>query len=107
MICLDTNAIIAAINQRTPHVRDRLEKALIDGVTVGVPVIALYEIWYGIGKSARRDLNALALTAFLTLNVTPWPFELEDAQEAGEIRIALERGGAIGLAVLRRGRSAR
>ncbi|MEJ2377525.1 MAG: PIN domain-containing protein [Pseudolabrys sp.] len=61
MICLDTNAIVAAINQRRPNVRDRLEKALIDGVTVGVPVIALYGIWYGIGKSSRRDKNALAL----------------------------------------------
>ena len=93
MICLDTNAIIAAINRRTPHVRERLEKALLDGVTVGLPVIALYEIWYGIGKSARREQNALALTTFLTLNVTPWPFEPEDAEEAGDIRVTLERNG--------------
>jgi tRNA(fMet)-specific endonuclease VapC len=93
MICLDTNSIIAAINRRTPHVRERLEKALVDGVTVGLPVIALYEIWYGIGKSARREQNALALTTFLTLNITPWPFETEDAEEAADIRVTLERNG--------------
>jgi predicted nucleic acid-binding protein len=44
MICLDTNAIIAAINRRTPHVRERLERVLVNGVAVGIPVIALYEI---------------------------------------------------------------
>jgi tRNA(fMet)-specific endonuclease VapC len=93
MICLDTNAIIAAINRRTPHVRERLEKALLDGVAVGLPVIALYEIWYGIGKSARREQNTLALTTFLMLNVTPWPFETEDAKEAADIRVTLERNG--------------
>jgi tRNA(fMet)-specific endonuclease VapC len=93
MICLDTNAIIAAINRRTPHVREHLEKALLDGVTVGLPAIALYEIWYGIGKSARRQQNALALTIFLTLNVTPWPFETDDAEEAADIRVTLERNG--------------
>ena len=34
-----------------------------------------------------------ALAAFLTLAVTPWPFEPEDAEEAGDIRAALERAG--------------
>ncbi|MEJ2378488.1 MAG: PIN domain-containing protein, partial [Pseudolabrys sp.] len=61
MICLDTNAIIGAINRRVLHVREHLEQALIDGITIGVPVIALYEIWYGINKSARREQNELAL----------------------------------------------
>jgi tRNA(fMet)-specific endonuclease VapC len=40
-----------------------------------------------------RDWNAAILTAFLALNVTPWPFEPEDAQEAAEIRAELERAG--------------
>jgi tRNA(fMet)-specific endonuclease VapC len=29
----------------------------------------------------------------MTLDVTPWPFEPEDAEEAGDIRAALERSG--------------
>jgi tRNA(fMet)-specific endonuclease VapC len=93
MICLDTNAIIAAINRRTPHVREHLERALATGATIGVPVIALYEIWYGIKKSTRREQNELLLQTFLTLNVTPWPFELGDAEEAADIRASLEQAG--------------
>jgi len=93
MICLDTNAVIAAINQREPWVRRRLERALVDGVVVGIPAIVLYEMWYGIKKSARARTNAAVLTVFLSLDVTPWPFEPEDAEEAGDIRAALERAG--------------
>ncbi len=93
MICLDTNAVIAAINQRLPNVRNRLEAALAEGMTVGVPAIALYEPWYGIKKSGRPAANATTLATFLTLNLTLWPFEPEDAEEAGDIRAALERKG--------------
>ena len=35
------------------------------------------------------------LATFLTLDVTLWPFEPEDAEEAGDIRAALERAGAL------------
>jgi tRNA(fMet)-specific endonuclease VapC len=93
MICLDTNAIIAAINHRPRSVRDRLLRALVEKVVVGIPAIALYEMWYGAKKSARPQPNAAALATFLTLDVTPWAFEAEDAEEAGDIRVALERAG--------------
>lgn len=93
MICLDTNAAIAAINRREPWVHRRLVQALADGVVVGIPVIVLYEMWYGIKKSARPRANAAVLATFLTLDVTPWPFEPEDAEEAGDIRAALEQAG--------------
>jgi predicted nucleic acid-binding protein len=61
MICLDTNAVIAAINQREPRVHRQLERALVDRVVVGIPAIVLDEIWYGIKKSARARANATAL----------------------------------------------
>src|SRR5260370_19841506 len=93
MICLDTNVVIAAINQREPRVRRRLERALVEGVSVGIPAIVLYEMWYGIKKSARPQANAAVLATFLTLDVMPWPFEPEDAEEAGDIRAALEHAG--------------
>jgi len=93
MICLDTNAVIASINRRAPGVQRRLEAALVDGLTVGVPTIVLYELWYGIRKSVRVEANTVALGAFLTLAVTPWPFEPSDAEEAGDIRATLERAG--------------
>ncbi|MEA2754555.1 MAG: tRNA(fMet)-specific endonuclease VapC [Aliidongia sp.] len=93
MICLDTNIVIAAINQRRPAVRRRLEVALIYGIEIGIPAIVLYELWYGIKKSARPDANAALLAAFLTLDLTPWPFGPGDAEEAGDIRAILERAG--------------
>lgn len=90
MICLDTNTVIAAINQRVAGVRSRLEQALVDGVGIGIPSTVLYELRYGIKKSMRPRENTAALMAFLSLDVTPWPFEPEDGEEAGDIRAALE-----------------
>ena len=93
MICLDTNIVIAVINQRAAAVRQRLMKTLHEGTIVGIPTVVLYELWYGIKKSARAQENADALDDFLALDVTPWPFEPEDAEEAGDVRAALERLG--------------
>jgi len=93
MICLDTNIVIAAINQRAAAVRQRLMKTLHEGTIVGIPTVVLYELLYGIKKSARTLANADALDNFLALDVTPWPFEAEDAEEAGDIRAVLERLG--------------
>jgi tRNA(fMet)-specific endonuclease VapC len=93
MLCLDTNAVIAAINRRNPEVRRRLEAAIAKGAAIGIPTIVLFEIRYGIAKSARPQENAAILAAFLTLDLSPWPFEPEDAEEAGGVRAELERSG--------------
>ena len=93
MICLDTNAVIVAINRRKPGLRRRLEVAIVGGAHIGIPTIVLFEMRYGIAKSARPQENAAILAAFLALDVTPWPFEPEDAEEAGDIRAELERAG--------------
>ena len=95
MICLDTNVVIGAINARKPRVRQRLLQALVDGETLGLPSIVLYEMWYGIKKSARPRQNAEQLSDFLALDIMPWPFESDDAEEAGDIRAALERAGTL------------
>jgi tRNA(fMet)-specific endonuclease VapC len=93
MISLDTNAVIAAINRRSPNVRPRLEAAIAAGEPVGISTIVLFELRYGIIKSARPQENTAILAAFLALEVTTWSFEPEDAEEAGEIRGQLERLG--------------
>ena len=93
MICLDTNAVIAAITRRKPELRRRLESAIAADAPIGIPTIVLFELRYGIARSARPQENAAILAAFLTLDVSPWPFELEDAEEAGDIRAELERAG--------------
>jgi tRNA(fMet)-specific endonuclease VapC len=94
MICLDTNIVIAAINQRIAGARERLLSELAHGTDIGIPSIVMFELWYGIRKSSRVEGNSAALRSFLTLSVSPWPFEPADAEEAGDIRAALERAGA-------------
>jgi tRNA(fMet)-specific endonuclease VapC len=93
MICLDTHAVIAAINLRWPRVRRRLEGALAEGAAVGVSTVTLFELHYGTRKGARSQAGAAALAAFLTLDVTPWPVETADAEEAADVRDALARAG--------------
>lgn len=39
------------------------------------------------------DANRQALSTFLSLPVTVWPFEAGDAEEAGDIRADMERLG--------------
>lgn len=93
MISMDTNAVIAAINGRIPTVRKKLEAALVDRTAIGISAIVLYELAYGIRKSARPHANATALATFISLGIAVWPFEPEDAEEGGDIRFALERAG--------------
>jgi len=70
-----------------------LENAIADGAPIGISTIVLFEMRYGIAKSARPQKNAAILAAFLALDVIPWPFEPEDAEEAGDIRAELEPAG--------------
>jgi tRNA(fMet)-specific endonuclease VapC len=93
MICLDTNAVIASINRRFPHVRTRLETALAQSEPIGIPTIVLFELRFGIAKSARPVENSAVLGNFLALDIVPWPFEVADAEEAGQMRAELERAG--------------
>lgn len=90
MICLDTNAVIAFLGGKPHHLGERLKREMLEG-EVALSSIALFELQYGIFKSARRQRNADQLTLFLQLPVTILPFEPEDAEQAGEIRAALER----------------
>jgi tRNA(fMet)-specific endonuclease VapC len=96
--CLDTNAIIAAINRRPETARTWLIGELAAGTTIGVPIIAFAEMVYGYEKSDRRTRSEASLRAFLSLGVEVWDFEMADAEHAGEIRAVLERNGTpIGL----------
>jgi tRNA(fMet)-specific endonuclease VapC len=93
MFCLDTNIVIATINLRPPYIRARLEEELASSVLIGIPAIVLFEMRYGAEKSDRRARSEASLKAFLSLGVTPWSFESEDAAHAGDIRAELEKMG--------------
>jgi tRNA(fMet)-specific endonuclease VapC len=55
--------------------------------------IVLFELRYGAAKSARPERNAQRIADFLAGPVEVLPFESGDAEEAGNIRAALERLG--------------
>jgi tRNA(fMet)-specific endonuclease VapC len=93
MICLDTNVVIAVLNQRSPSVRIRLEAAIRLGHPLAISAIVLFELQYGAAKSARPDRNAERIVDFLAGPIEVLPFDSEDAEEAGDIRAALERMG--------------
>ena len=93
MKCLDTNAVIAVINDRPAGARSRLAQELASGEHIGIPTVALFELIYGYEKRAQRAQNEAALRSLLTLDVEPLPFELADAEHAGAIRAQLERAG--------------
>ncbi|TMI78711.1 MAG: type II toxin-antitoxin system VapC family toxin [Bacillati bacterium ANGP1] len=90
---LDTNACVALINGSPPQVRARFQRASSTGDFIGVSSITAFELWYGVAKSARRDVNSQRLEAFFAGPIDLLPFEDEDARKAGEVRAALERAG--------------
>src|SRR5215831_18670154 len=93
MICLDTNAVISMLNDRDSPVRRRIAEAIGEGGTFAVSVVVLFELRYGAAKSARPERNAQRIDDFLAGPVEVLPFMPEDAQEAGDVRAALEHAG--------------
>jgi len=90
---LDTNACIALHKGEPASVRARLEKAVRAGAQIWIPAVVLYELWYGVAKSARAKENAQNLATFLAGPVQVLGFAEEDARVAGEVRASLERIG--------------
>jgi len=90
---LDTNAAIALLRNHPPNVRRRLRRAVSEGASIAVPSVALYELWYGVARSERRNENAERLRVFLSGDIGVVPFDDEDAAAAGDLRAALEAAG--------------
>jgi tRNA(fMet)-specific endonuclease VapC len=93
MICLDTNIVISIVNGRDPSFRHRLGEQIRNGLTVALPVIALFEMRYGFAKSNQGERNEQLLARFLGLGIEVLTFETEDAVHAGDIRAQLELAG--------------
>lgn len=90
---LDTNACIALLNGRPEAVRRRFERAVKKGDQVTTSSIVLFELQYGVAKSARPQQNADRLTTFLSGPLEILDFTVEDAEHAGSVRAALEAAG--------------
>lgn len=89
---LDTNICIYIIKQKPPQVLERLQKLKVN--EIGISVITLAELEYGVAKSNFPERNKLALIQFLV------PFEILPLSETaaavyGRIRSDLEKKGLI------------
>jgi tRNA(fMet)-specific endonuclease VapC len=93
MICLDTNVVIVALNQPNSRLRARLSRELAGGTVVTISTVVLFELWFGVAKSAHRERNSNRIADFLAGPIKVLNFEAEDAREAGEIRAALAQAG--------------
>jgi tRNA(fMet)-specific endonuclease VapC len=91
---LDTNVCIALINGTSPNVRERFRRANDKGANIAVSSVVVYELWYGVDKSARREFNTARLETFLSGPFEIVDFDVDDAKVAGGVRAELERAGS-------------
>ena len=85
---LDTNAVIAILNDPAGPVARRLRA--LSPEDVAVSAIVMHELYFGAFKSARRERN-LALVDALRFQVLP--LDTEDARHAGDLRATLAAQG--------------
>lgn len=90
---LDTNACIALLNGKPLPVRRRFEEVSEGSAVIATSSVVMFELWYGVAKSARPDTNADRLAVFLAGPVEIVDFDEEDARMAGQIRATLEAAG--------------
>jgi tRNA(fMet)-specific endonuclease VapC len=90
---LDTNACIALINGKPLPVRRRFEEASEGSAVIATSSVVMFELWYGVAKSARPEADADRLAVFLSGPVEVVDFDDHDARIAGQIRAALEAAG--------------
>jgi tRNA(fMet)-specific endonuclease VapC len=81
MICLDTNAVIAVLNDRASPVRTRIDAAIGLGHALAISSIVLLELRYGAAKSARPERNGQRIVDFLAGPIEVLPFAPADAEE--------------------------
>ena len=90
---LDTNSVVAVLRNRPAGVRVRLRQSFAEGAAVAISSVVLFELWYGVARSERRQENAERVRIFLSGSVGVLAFQEEDAARAGELRAGLERVG--------------
>ena len=93
MIFLDTNIVIAALNDKPRAIAQEVATRASSGVDIAISSIVLFELQYGIAKSQRQELNRSKLENFLRGPVSVFDFSAEEAAIAGELRYALQSKG--------------
>jgi tRNA(fMet)-specific endonuclease VapC len=92
---LDTNAVIALLRNKPARVRERLRHAVDEDASIIVSSVVLFELWYGVARSGRREENTERLRAFLSGDLGLLPFDDLDAPIAGDLPASLEASGTV------------
>ncbi len=89
---LDTNTCIAIMNKSPVHINQTLMKHPVE--TIGMSVISLYELEYGVSKSTKKAQNRKTLDGFKKY-IQTYPWTEDCASLSGEIRADLEKKGTL------------
>ncbi|HTW94226.1 MAG TPA: type II toxin-antitoxin system VapC family toxin [Tepidisphaeraceae bacterium] len=87
---LDTNVCVGLLRGSRRSGTRWLTKHPVD--QVGLSMITLAELWYGVSKSADAEGNRSAVIDFCTALAIA-PFDAQAAAAYGEVRARLERSG--------------
>lgn len=93
MVLLDTNVVIAVLNDRPPLVRAKLKATIEEGERVAISSVVVFELRYGADRSARPDRNHARIDDLLAGPLEVLPFTKEDAAGAGAVRAYLAGQG--------------
>jgi len=89
---LDTNAVIALLNNAPSRAAERLRRE--ERSDVAISAVVAHELFYGAFKSTRADRNVALVDA---LQFAVLDFDKEDARQAGQVRALLAiKGTPIG-----------
>jgi tRNA(fMet)-specific endonuclease VapC len=95
LIHLDTNVVIALLNNRPALVRERFEAARFEttrSAPMCMSMVVYHELMYGAAASERRQDNEQKLALFIASSgLVILPFEEPDAREAADIRAYLRK----------------
>ena len=89
---LDTNICIYILNNRYPHLKQRLIECAMDSIKI--PSAVYYELCHGAEKSNQREQSFERLSVFVSA-IEIVPFDERAAELAGKIRADLEQTGQL------------
>ncbi len=92
---LDTNVVIAVLRNKPTIVRERFRGVVTAGGLIVVSSVVLFELWYGVARSARREENTERLRVFLSGVSSVLPFGEGDAQMKEVLQFLKSKSAAI------------
>ena len=85
--------MVALLRNKLASVRERYREAEASEDCLALSSVVLFELWYGVAKSAQVPENTERLRVLLSGDLDLLDFDNEDARTAGQVRAALEKAG--------------